>query len=132
MLVNDLYNVLLLLVVSKFLTALKEEGVIDEASLSDAHLSLIYDPLKQQVEESLQSQQQLVAKIQEAHQAFVQECGHDSSGRDEVLGKLASSYDAYIELESNLTEGSKVLCVTMPTDCLIFMAYSFTTTLQHY
>lgn len=97
-------------IVTKFLTALKEEGVIDEASLSDAHLSLIFDPLKEQIEESLQAQQQLVAKIREAHQAFVQECGQDSSGRDGMLGQLASSYDAYIELESNLTEGTKVLC----------------------
>lgn len=92
------------------MTALKEEGVIDDASLSDAHLSLVYDPFKEQVEESLQSQQQLVAKIQTAHQSFVQECGQDSSGRDEVLRQLASSYDAFIELESNLTEGTKVFC----------------------
>lgn len=102
------------------MTALKEDGVVDEASLSDAHLSVIYDPLKEQIKESLQSQQQLVARIQESHQAFVQECGHDSSGRDEMLGQLASSYDAYIELESNLTEGTKVLCVTIPTDVLMF------------
>ena len=96
-------------IVTKFLTALKDEGVVDEASLSDAHLSLIYDPLKQQVEESLQSQQQLVAKIQAAHQAFVQECGQDSSGRDEMLKQLASSFDTFNELEGNLTEGTKVI-----------------------
>lgn len=96
-------------IVTKFLTALKDEGVVDEASLSDAHLSLIYDPLKERVEESLQSQQRLVAKIQSAHQAFVQECGQDSSGRDDMLKQLASSYDAFMELEGNLTEGTKVL-----------------------
>ena len=83
--------------------------MLDEASLSDAHLSLVYDPLKERVEESLQSQQQLVAKIQSAHQVFVQECGQDSSGRDDMLRQLASSYDAFVELESNLTEGTKVL-----------------------
>ena len=83
--------------------------MVDEASLSDAHLSLIYDSLKEHVEESLQSQQQLVAKIQSAHQVFVQECGQDSSGRDNMLKQLASSYDAFIELENNLTEGTKVL-----------------------
>ena len=83
--------------------------MVDEASLSDSHLSVIYDPLKQQVEESLQFQQQLVAKIQSAHQAFVQECGQDTSGRDDMLKQLASSYDTFVELESNLTEGTKVL-----------------------
>lgn len=95
------------------MTALKEEGVIDEVSLSDAHLSLVYDPLKEQVEESITSQQQLVARIQTAHGSFVQECGQDSSGRDEMLGKLASSYDVFIELENNLTEGTKVTCQLM-------------------
>jgi len=92
------------------LTALKEEGVIDEASLSDVHLSLVYDPLKEQVEQSIASQQQLVTRIQTAHQSFIQECGQDSSGRDEILGQLASSYDTFIELENNLTEGTKVFC----------------------
>jgi len=94
--------------VTKFLTALKEEGVIDEPSLSDAHLELTYDPLKQQVNESTDAQQQLVSRIQIAHEAFVQECGQDTSGRNEMLQQLAASYDAFVELESNLQEGTKV------------------------
>ena len=105
-------------IVTKFLTALKEEGVVDEASLSDAHLSLIYDPLKEQVEESLQCQQHLVAKIQMAHQAFVQECGQDSSGRDEMLKQLASSFHTFNVLEGNLTEGTKVMCYYDNQSCI--------------
>ena len=82
--------------------------MIDEPTLSDAHLSLIYDPLKQQVTESIDAQQQLISKIQTAHEAFVQECGQDTSGRNEMLQQLAASYDAFVELENNLQEGTKV------------------------
>jgi len=53
------------------------------------------------------SQEQLIAKIQDLYQAFIQERGGKGGDRETALKSLAQAYDAYMELKSNLEEGTK-------------------------
>lgn len=48
--------------------------------------------------------------LQAAHQVFSQEKMLDQSGakRAEMLKELATAFDAFVELKSNLEEGTKV------------------------
>lgn len=57
---------------------------------------------------SLEKQGELVGRIEASHAAFEQETSSYSlSARDQKLMELAAGYDAYMELTSNLTEGTK-------------------------
>ena len=59
--------------------------------------------------ESLARQEDLIGRIQSAHGRFEQETqSHGVGAREQKLMELASAYDAYMELTSNLTEGTKV------------------------
>ncbi len=59
-------NILLisLLSASKFMTALAQDGAIDEQALSVVELDRIYSPLREQVSDSINRQEALVANIQ--------------------------------------------------------------------
>lgn len=64
--------------------------------------------------DSLARQEDLIGRIQAAHGRFEQETQSQSVGaRERKLMELATAYDAYVELTSNLTEGTKVsgVCV---------------------
>lgn len=54
---------------------------------------------------------------QAAHKVFSQEKMLDQSGarREEMLRELATAFDTFTELKSNLEEGTKVSCIT---DCV--------------
>ena len=59
--------------------------------------------------ESVQRQDQLVAKIESAHAKFQQETQqHGASARDTALKELAAGFDTYQELMGNLQEGTQV------------------------
>ena len=84
-------------------------GDLDAESISDAHLTLAYGGLQQEAASSLERQKALVSSIEAAHQQFMAETkGQFTSPREEELKKLASAYDAFKELQNNVTEGSKV------------------------
>ncbi|XP_068157558.1 programmed cell death 6-interacting protein [Drosophila tropicalis] len=91
----------------EFLHALQKDGAIDEPALSLARIGQVINPLQQQVKESIERQQSLVADIQSAHGDFVSETGNCGSSRDKLYQELASAYDSYVELSGNLQEGTK-------------------------
>lgn len=95
-------------IVPKFLQALKDMGDVDEESISEAHLRAEYGKVQQQVEESLQKQDGIVGRIMAAHDQFVRETqAQGVSEREQKLKELAAGYDAFVELDANLTEGTK-------------------------
>ncbi|KFQ00339.1 Programmed cell death 6-interacting protein, partial [Haliaeetus albicilla] len=104
---------------SKFLTALAQDGAINEEAISVAELDRIYGSYTQKVQESLKKQEELLKNIQNAHQDFskMKQSNNESNLREEVLKNLAVANDNFVELVANLKEGTKVcfnsvLCFT--------------------
>ncbi|KAK3913615.1 Programmed cell death 6-interacting protein [Frankliniella fusca] len=95
---------------STFLSALAQDGAINEAAISTESLGRAFGPLQQQVKESLLKQERVVAEIQTQHSDFIRERsanGGASAQREQMLMNLAAAHDAYMELQSNLKEGAK-------------------------
>ncbi|XP_037702841.1 programmed cell death 6-interacting protein isoform X1 [Choloepus didactylus] len=94
---------------SKFLTALAQEGVINEEALSVTELDRIYGGLTTKVQESLKKQEGLLKNIQVSHQEFskMKQSNNEANLREEVLKNLATAYDNFVELVANLKEGTK-------------------------
>ena len=48
--------------------------------------------------------------LQTAHQEFsgLKQSNSEANSREEVLKKLASAHDSYVEITNNLSEGTKV------------------------
>uniref|UniRef100_A0A663M6I0 BRO1 domain-containing protein n=1 Tax=Athene cunicularia TaxID=194338 RepID=A0A663M6I0_ATHCN len=94
---------------SKFLTALAQDGAINEEAISEAELDRIYGSHKQKVQESLKKQEELLKNIQNAHQDFskMKQSNNESNLREEVLKNLAVANDNFVELVANLKEGTK-------------------------
>ncbi|CAG0880578.1 unnamed protein product [Cyprideis torosa] len=91
-----------------FVNALSQEGSIQEQAISVEKLGEVYGPLQKEVKDSLERQEQLIAEIKSAHEAFVAERGGGSGGaRESQLKDLAAAHDAFVELKQNLTEGAK-------------------------
>jgi programmed cell death 6-interacting protein len=95
---------------ARLIAAFQQGSHNDENSVVVHEIESIYTPLRQQVNESVSKQEQLVENIRRANQQFQSEKqGNASSGmRDEMLKNLARAYDAFQELLSNLREGNKV------------------------
>lgn len=92
----------------QFLQALAQDGAINEPALSVAQIGKELGPLQIQVQESVERQQSLVIDIQEGHREFIAETGNTGgSSRESLFSELAASYDNFIELQSNLKEGTK-------------------------
>ena len=95
-------------IIPKFLQALKDLGDVDEESISEAHLRSEYGLLQQQVAESVEKQEGIAGRIVAAHDQFTRETqSRGVSAREEKLKELAAGYDAFMELDANLTEGTK-------------------------
>ncbi|KAK2494723.1 hypothetical protein MC885_013566, partial [Smutsia gigantea] len=94
---------------SKFLTALAQDGVIDEEALSVTELDRIYGGLMTKVQESLKKQEELIKNIQVSHQEFskMKQSNNEANLREDVLKNLATAYDSFVELVANLKEGTK-------------------------
>jgi programmed cell death 6-interacting protein len=94
---------------ARLIAAFQQGSHNDENSVVVHEIESIYTPLRQQVNESVSKQEQLVENIRRANQQFQSEKqGNASSGmRDEMLKNLARAYDAFQELLSNLREGNK-------------------------
>ncbi|XP_012269159.2 programmed cell death 6-interacting protein [Athalia rosae] len=90
-----------------FLSALSEDGAIDEPNMSVENIGQLYGPLQKQVRDSIAHQESLVSHIQSHHAAFINEHTGAGSSREAMLCQLASAYDAFKELENNLREGAK-------------------------
>ncbi|MCI4392065.1 hypothetical protein PGIGA_G00141810 [Pangasianodon gigas] len=94
---------------TKFLTALAQDGAINEEALSAAELDTRYGTYTQRVQQNLRSQEDILAQVQTSHQEFaaLKQSNTEANHREEVLKKLASAHDSYIEISSNLKEGTK-------------------------
>uniref|UniRef100_A0A8C7MMA3 Programmed cell death 6 interacting protein n=1 Tax=Oncorhynchus kisutch TaxID=8019 RepID=A0A8C7MMA3_ONCKI len=94
---------------SSFLTALAQDGAINEEALSMSQLDQSYGSYSQRVQASLRSQEELLGKVQASHQEFskLKQSNSEANDREEVLKKLASAHDSYVEITSNLREGTK-------------------------
>ncbi|KAL3983793.1 nuclease HARBI1 [Sarotherodon galilaeus] len=92
-----------------FLTALAQDGAINEEQLSLGQLDQQYGSYNQRVQASLRTQEELLGKVQTSHQEFssLKQSNADSNQREEVLKKLASAHDSYMEISNNLREGTK-------------------------
>ncbi|XP_078396231.1 programmed cell death 6-interacting protein isoform X2 [Cetorhinus maximus] len=94
---------------SKFLTALAQDGAINEEAISVTELDRYYGGYTERVQQNLKKQEELLAKIQAAHEEFSKstQSNTDANQREEMLKKLAAGHDQFVELVSNLKEGTK-------------------------
>lgn len=94
---------------TKFLTALAQDGAINEEALSVTELDRIYGGYTDRVQKNLTKQEELIGQIQVSHQEFskMKQSNSEANLREEVLKKLAAGHDSYIELVANLREGTK-------------------------
>ncbi|XP_070702367.1 programmed cell death 6-interacting protein isoform X2 [Pempheris klunzingeri] len=92
-----------------FLTALAQDGAINEEHLSLPQLDQLYGAYNQRVQASLRTQEDLLGQVQTSHQEFssLKQSNTEANQREEVLKKLASAHDSYVEISSNLREGTK-------------------------
>ncbi|XP_061678393.1 programmed cell death 6-interacting protein isoform X2 [Syngnathoides biaculeatus] len=92
-----------------FLGALAKDGAINEEQLSLAQLDQLYGQYNQRVQASLRQQEELLGQIQTSHQEFsgLKQSNTEANQREEVLKKLASAHDSYVEIGNNLREGTK-------------------------
>ncbi|KAE8282053.1 Programmed cell death 6-interacting protein [Larimichthys crocea] len=72
-------------------------------------LDQLYGTYNQRVQASLRSQEDLLGQVQTSHQEFssLKQSNTEANQREEVLKKLASAHDSYVEISSNLREGTK-------------------------
>ncbi|CAB3369072.1 Hypothetical predicted protein [Cloeon dipterum] len=94
----------------QFLSALAQDGAINEANISVEALGHNYGSLSKQVKDSLTRQESLVAEIQRVNTDFCKEksgAGAAAMQREEMLKKLAAAHDGFMELQVNLKEGSR-------------------------
>ncbi|XP_061521162.1 programmed cell death 6-interacting protein isoform X1 [Phycodurus eques] len=92
-----------------FLAALAKDGAIDEEHLSLGQLDQQYGEFNRRVQASLRQQEELLGQIQTSHQEFsgLKQSDTEANQREEVLKKLASAHDSYMEISNNLREGTK-------------------------
>ncbi|XP_026574496.1 programmed cell death 6-interacting protein isoform X3 [Pseudonaja textilis] len=94
---------------SKFLTALAQDGALNEEAISVTELDNLYGGLTHKVQETLKKQDELLNTIQNSHQEFskMKQSNNESNLREEVLKNLAIANDNFVELTANLKEGTK-------------------------
>uniref|UniRef100_A0A2H6N782 Programmed cell death 6-interacting protein n=2 Tax=Micrurus carvalhoi TaxID=3147026 RepID=A0A2H6N782_9SAUR len=94
---------------SKFLTALAQDGALNEEAISVIELDNLYGGLTHKVQETLKKQEELLNTIQNFHQEFskMKQSNNESNLREEVLKNLAIANDNFVELTANLKEGTK-------------------------
>ncbi|MBN3307667.1 PDC6I protein, partial [Amia calva] len=95
---------------TRFLTALAQDGALNEEALSVTELDNIYGGYTQKVQQSLKTQEEILGNVQTSHQEFstMKQSNSEANQREEVMKKLASAHDSYIEISKNLREGTKV------------------------
>ncbi|XP_061110604.1 programmed cell death 6-interacting protein isoform X2 [Conger conger] len=93
----------------KFLSALAQDGAINEEALSVTELDNVYGGYTQKVQQSLKTQEDILGNVQTSHQEFstLKQSNSEANDREEVLKKLASAHDSYVEISNNLREGTK-------------------------
>ncbi|KAG5842217.1 programmed cell death 6-interacting protein isoform X1 [Anguilla anguilla] len=94
---------------SKFLTALAQDGALNEEAISVTELDNIYGGYTQKVQQGLKTQEEILGNVQTSHQEFstLKQSNSEANDREEVMKKLASAHDSYVEISNNLREGTK-------------------------
>lgn len=95
---------------SQFLSALVKDGAINEEELSQTHLDNLFQSSIKRVNENLNKQEELLTKVQAANNEFMEpkkSVNVTGVQREEKLKSLASAFDGFTELKSNLEEGTK-------------------------
>ncbi|XP_048386174.1 programmed cell death 6-interacting protein isoform X3 [Stegostoma tigrinum] len=94
---------------NRFLTALAQDGALNEEAISVTELDQIYGSHTQRVQQNLKKQEELLADIQAAHEEFSKskQSNTDANLREEMLKKLAAGHDQFVELVNNLKEGTE-------------------------
>ncbi|VDN50231.1 unnamed protein product [Dracunculus medinensis] len=90
---------------NEFLKALTDNQIINEEQISKQKLNEIYSPLKKKVEESISKQENCLRWNKE----FSSEKAGSvkAAEREKILKLLANGHDKYLEIKSNLEEGTK-------------------------
>uniref|UniRef100_H2YHX3 BRO1 domain-containing protein n=1 Tax=Ciona savignyi TaxID=51511 RepID=H2YHX3_CIOSA len=96
----------------KFTRILAEEGCLNEDSISPKELNRIYQPLIEQVNDSGDRQESLLANLQVVGSGIHVGVFYNSSFDyhlvgEEVLKTIAAAFDKYMELTAHLQEGNK-------------------------
>ncbi|KAL3998585.1 Apoptosis-linked gene 2-interacting protein X 1 [Acanthocheilonema viteae] len=94
---------------SIFLKALADNQVINEEEISTAKIAEIYGPLKAKVNETIKKQEDCLAQVQLWNNKFGSEKASSQRAveRERILKILANGHDKFLEIKSNLDEGTK-------------------------
>ncbi|KRY72168.1 Apoptosis-linked interacting protein [Trichinella pseudospiralis] len=91
-----------------FMQALLRSDFINEEELSKDKLDECFASLRKAANGTIEMQEKVSHQILDAVDKFVQEKGSlVNSDRENVLRSLTKAYDAYLELNANVTEGTK-------------------------
>jgi len=94
--------------IEKFSQLNMESQLFNDEAISTDQLEKVYGPLTARVVDTIKTQDQMLAKITAANDEFKKSRSSSTSDpRSETMSQLAAGYDAFIELQSNLAEGTK-------------------------
>uniref|UniRef100_A0A8R1TL16 BRO1 domain-containing protein n=1 Tax=Onchocerca volvulus TaxID=6282 RepID=A0A8R1TL16_ONCVO len=94
---------------SIFLKTLADNQIINEEEISTTKIAEIYGPLKTKVNETIKKQEDCLAEVELWNKKFGSEKASSQSAaeRERILKILANGYDKFLEIKSNLDEGTK-------------------------
>ncbi|VDN82687.1 unnamed protein product [Brugia pahangi] len=94
---------------SIFLKALADNQVINEEEISTTKIREIYGPLKAKVNETIKKQEECLAQVEIWNKKFCSEKASSQGAveRERILKILANGHDKFVEIKSNLDEGTK-------------------------
>jgi len=95
---------------AKLVASLQKGNVLDEHSIIQNEIDELVAPMRKQVRENIQEQEQVLGFIEKANSDFMKESVHNETSklREEMLKNLAMAADSFKELHSHLVEGNKV------------------------
>ncbi|RWS22844.1 programmed cell death 6-interacting protein-like protein, partial [Leptotrombidium deliense] len=99
---NDMKN--------KFMRALSDDGAINEDVLTVEAIGEAFGGVQKRIRENKEKQEKLIKEIRERNDEFMslkRASNSGNSNREAFFSELAAAYDAYVQLLSNLEEGSK-------------------------
>ncbi|MCP9260327.1 Apoptosis-linked 2-interacting protein X 1 [Dirofilaria immitis] len=94
---------------SIFLKALADNQIINEEEISTAKIAEIFGSLKAKVNETIKKQEDCLAQVELWNKKFSSEKASSQSAaeRERILKILANGHDKFLEIKSNLDEGTK-------------------------
>uniref|UniRef100_A0A0N5AMA9 BRO1 domain-containing protein n=1 Tax=Syphacia muris TaxID=451379 RepID=A0A0N5AMA9_9BILA len=92
-----------------FLKAMGDGNTFNEEQISGSKLNELYGPLREKVNESITQQEKCLAEVELWNKKFCTEKSSTTNAaeRENMLKMLANGHDKFIEIKSNLDEGTK-------------------------